>query len=58
MEENKLNETMEEILSKIIFHLKKHTGEKIEIECMIYSNEYGLLAKTKNAGDFLLECRS
>ena len=58
MEENKLNETMEEILSKIIFHLKKHTGEKIEIECMIYSNEYGLLAKTKNAEDFLLECRS
>lgn len=55
--ENKIEKVMKYILDKIMFFLNKRANNKIEIGCMIYSNQFGLLAKTKNAEDMILECR-
>ena len=52
-----VKETMKEVMKKIMFFLEKRAGEEIEIQCMMYSNQYGLLAKSEGAEDFLNLCR-
>ncbi len=41
------------LLEKIVFHLKKRLPEDVEVECILYENSYGLLARTKNSEAFL-----
>ena len=44
-----LEETSQVILDKILFHLNKRAKNAISIDCILYENSYGLLAKSKNA---------
>ncbi|SFL23241.1 cobalt-precorrin 5B C1-methyltransferase [Lachnospiraceae bacterium KH1T2] len=48
-EKNICRETMDKVMDKIMFYLKKKADEKIQVECMIYSTVYGLLASSENA---------
>lgn len=40
---------MNQILEKVLFYLKKRAGDDIQIEVILFSNDYGLLAKSKDA---------
>lgn len=55
-EENILSETMNDVLERIMFFLNKRAGESLKIGCMVYSNQFGLLAETENAEDLLMQC--
>ena len=57
IEEKKTQEVMKDVLERIMFFLNKRSGCKIEIGCMVYSNQHGLLAKTENAEEMLNQCR-
>lgn len=46
---------MENVMEKIHFYLNKRASERFEIECIVYSNEFGLLGKTQNADAFMEE---
>ncbi len=56
-EENRLSETMADVLERIMFFLNRRGGGNLEIGCMVYSSQHGLLAKTDNAEDLLMQCR-
>lgn len=40
---------MDNVMEKIAFYLNKKAAGRFEIECIVFSNEYGLLGETKNA---------
>ena len=42
------------IMDRIHFYLKKRAGLQPETECLMYSNQYGLLGATKGAEEFLM----
>ena len=44
---------MQELLEKIMFYLNKRAAGKMQIEVILYSNEFGELAKSENAEQFL-----
>lgn len=52
----KLEDAMSYLMERIMFFLGRRAGGKIEIGCMVYCNEFGLLCKSKNALDLLEEC--
>lgn len=41
--------TMELIMERIMFYLKKRAAGKMEIACMMYSNDFGSLGESANA---------
>ena len=41
------------ILDRILYHLRKRAGEDIEVECILYENSFGLLAKSEHAEECL-----
>lgn len=45
--------TMKYLCDKIKFYLDKKAAERITVEVMVYSNEYGLLGKSEGAEAFL-----
>ncbi len=47
--------TMEIVLDKILFYLDFRAQGKIKIDCILYSNEFGLLAESKGAGEKLVK---
>ena len=47
----------EYITDKISFYLKKRAADRLEIECMVYANAYGLLGKTENAESLMEEAK-
>ncbi len=53
--EGYLEEVMKYLLEKIMFFLNKKAQEKIKIECIVFGSKLGLLAKTDEALNFLLE---
>lgn len=53
--EGKTKEAMECLLEKIMYFLEKRADGKINIGCMVYSNQFGLLAESKNAREILGE---
>ncbi len=55
--ENKLEQVMQHIIERIMFFLEKRGGGKLEIGCMVYSNQFGLLAKSANADSLLEQCK-
>jgi len=55
---NTVEKTMEFVMEKIMFFLNKRSNGKIQIECMMYCNEFGLLAKSCNADLFISELNS
>lgn len=50
--------TMEIVMEKIMFYLRKRTGGHMEIACMMYANEYGELGKSSQAEVFLDKIRN
>lgn len=50
---NLLEDTMKYLMEKIMFFLRKRAAGRIEIECMMYSNDYGLLAVSYGALELL-----
>ena len=46
------NECMAYLMERIMYHLKKRAGD-MEIGCIMYSNKYGLLGESENAGSLL-----
>ncbi|MBR1930133.1 MAG: cobalamin biosynthesis protein CbiD, partial [Lachnospiraceae bacterium] len=47
--------TMKELLERMLFHVNRRGGGKIQIELMVYSQEYGLLAGSRGAEGLLEE---
>lgn len=48
-----LKSTMDIILEKILFYLDFRAQGRIQLECILYSNEFGLLAQSKDAKNIL-----
>ena len=51
--EGKKEDIMEDIMEKIDFYLKKRAAGRLQIECIVYSNTYGLLGMTAKAEELL-----
>jgi len=49
---------MENVMEKIAFYLNKKVAERFEIECIVFSNEYGLLGETPKAREVLEEIKT
>ena len=43
----------EYIMERISFYLNKRGGGRMDVQCLMYSNQYGLLGKTGKAESFL-----
>ncbi len=52
-----LESAMDLMMEKIMFFLERRAGENLEIACIVFCNEFGLLAKSRNALSVLDECR-
>lgn len=52
-EEQIQDATMKKVTDKVQFYMKKRAYDRLEIEVIIFSNEYGLLGKTQNADELL-----
>ena len=50
-----LDGAMRHAMEKIQYYLEKRAGSELHIECMMYSNDFGLLAKSSGAEEFLRE---
>jgi cobalt-precorrin-5B (C1)-methyltransferase len=48
---------MEMVMEKIQYYLKKRAADRFEIECIVFSNEFGLMGKTAGAEDLLNEIK-
>lgn len=57
-EEKVLDKAMDYSMEKIMYFLNKRGQGKIKIACMMYANQFGLLAKSEGADEMLLECKS
>ena len=51
--EGKKEDVMEDTMEKIDFYLKKRAAGRLQIECIVYSNTYGLLGMTAKAEELL-----
>lgn len=52
-----LRTIMESVMDRILYYLRKRAGEELPVECILYSNEFGLLAESPGAMDMLEELR-
>lgn len=52
-----LRKSMESVMERILYYLRKRAGEELPVECILYSNEFGLLAVSPGAMDMLEELR-
>ena len=41
------------IMEKVMYYLNKRAGDALDMECIIYSNELGELAKSEGADKWL-----
>ena len=44
---------MNYVIERIMFYIEKRTQKKINVECIVYSNELGELGKTSGAYELL-----
>ncbi len=51
--EGRMEPVMKELMRRILFYLNRRTADKIKIECIMYSKEYGELAKSPGAEGLL-----
>lgn len=49
--------SMDAVMDRILYYLRKRAGEELPVECILYSNEFGLLAASPGAMDMLKELR-
>ena len=52
-----LRKSIESVMDRILYYLRKRAGEKLPVECILYSNEFGLLAASPGAMDMLEKLR-
>lgn len=52
-----LRKSMDAVMERILYYLRKRAGEELSVECILYSNEFGLLAASPGAMDMLEELR-
>lgn len=52
-----LRKSMESVMDRILYYLRKRAGEELPVECILYSNEFGLLEASPGAMDMLEELR-
>lgn len=52
-----LRKSMESVMDRILYYLRKRAGEELPVECILYSNEFGLLVASPGAMDMLEELR-
>lgn len=52
-----LRKSMESVMDRILYYLRKRAGEELPVECILYSNEFGLLAASPGAMDMLEKLR-
>ena len=48
-----LHRTMAAVMDKICFYLRKRAGEELDIECIVYSMDFGLLGASAGAEEML-----
>lgn len=48
---------MERAMERISFYLNRKAAGRLRIECLMYSNEYGELARTAGAANLIEECK-
>ena len=56
-EKNHLGSTMKKIMEKVMFYLDKRADAKIIIDCLIYSNEFGVLGKSSGVDKIICDYR-
>lgn len=56
IEAGKLQSVMDDVMNKIMYFLNKRSNDKIEIGCMVYCTQYGLLGQSENANSILNDC--
>lgn len=52
-----LRKSMESMMDRILYYLRKRAGAELPVECILYSNEFGLLAASPGAMDMLEKLR-
>lgn len=52
-----LRKSMDAVMDRILYYLRKRAGKELPVECILYSNEFGLLAASPGAMDMLGELR-
>ena len=52
-EKDYFDSVMKRIMTRIEYYLQKRAGDKLRVECILYSNEYGELAASKGAVELL-----
>lgn len=52
-----LRKSMESVMDRILYYLRKRAGEELPVECILYSNEFGLLAASPGAMAMLEKLR-
>lgn len=52
-----LRTSMESVMDRILYYLRKRAGAELPVECILYSNEFGLLAASLGAMDMLEKLR-
>ena len=45
--------SMDAVMDRILYYLRKRAGEELPVECILYSNEFGLLAASPGAMNML-----
>ena len=43
------------IMDRVYFYINKRAGDRLKVECIIYSNKWGLLGKTPGADEYMKE---
>lgn len=50
----KLRQVMDRVMERICFYLEKRAGGRLGIDCILYANEYGELARSKEAEEWFI----
>ncbi len=56
-EENKTKPVMDYLMERILYYTNRRAGGRMQIECILYDNQYGELAKSAAAEEFLNELK-
>lgn len=55
LREGRNHDFMQDVMKKTEFYLKKRVADRYQIECIVFSNEHGLLGKTQGADQIMEE---
>ena len=57
-EEKKTKPVMDYLMERILYYTNRRAGGKMRLECILYDNQYGELAKSEGAEEFLNELKN